>query len=173
MTKIQRQRAFLVCLFSTTLFLTGCGESTPDAAAPSETQTTSTGESRECEKLSAELVQRVGMEFQLTRNLAMTGGKNLASMEKNMSLPSPDTFRSFATEFEQVDASSVESLPNFDKPAVAANSLREFADKLQAALAQKENLDHPAWAELTEFSKQKQNRLQGSVNYYLSELGCK
>jgi hypothetical protein len=125
-----------------------------------------------CELFPAGLLEQVGMGYQMVRNLALAGGKNLATMEKNNMAPAPETFRSFADVFEQLDVSGVETLPNFDKPEIAAPSIRELADKLEAALTQKDNLDHPAWSELAEFSKRPLNRQQQSVNYYLSELGC-
>jgi len=179
MHKIIRKLWTLVFCTGTALGLSGCGEE------PAETQTTTmntadpapdstlASASAGCEILPADLLNEVGMAYQLVRNLALAGGKNLAMMEKNMNTPRPETFRTFATAFEQMDVSTVEALPNFDKPGVAAAGIRELADKLEAALAQKDNLSDPAWAELAEFSKRRQNRQQASINYYLSELGCK
>jgi len=153
--------------------LSGCDESpAPESNWVPATTIMSNGQAG-CDSLSTELTKQVGMDYQLVRNLALAGGKNLALMEKNNTIPKPETFRTFASSFEQLDVSNVEPLPNFDNPEITAAAIRELANKLEAPLAQKNNLEHPAWTELADFSKRRQNRQQSSVNYYLSESGCK
>jgi len=168
----------LVFCVATTSLLCACGGSdappTPSVtASPSSSSNNILAGGVGCENFPAGLVEQVGKDYVLVRNLALAGGKNVATMEKAMGLPQPETFRQFADVFEQLNVSGVEVLPNFDAPAVTAPAIRELADKLQAALAQSENLSDPAWAELTDFSKRMQNRQQSSVNYYLSQLKCK
>ena len=162
-----------VLIFGAATAMIGCGDpTTPQSESTADVTTISSGPIG-CDVLSSELIKQVGIDYQLVRNLALAGGKNLALMEKNNNVPKPETFRTFASGFARLDISTVEALPNFDKPEVSAPSIRELADKLEAALVQKDNLSHPAWAELADFSKRRQNRQQSSVNYYLNELGCK
>lgn len=178
---MQKQKRFKLVGVCCALWLSACGEPTSTAAeaakmgVPSSTPTAAAINTNGagCELFPAGLLQQLGIGYQMVRNLALAGGKNLPTMEKNNMVPEPQTFRVFADVFEQLDISGVEALPNFDKPDVSAPSIRELADKLEAALAQKDNLNHPAWAELADFSKRPLNRQQSSINYYLSELGCK
>jgi hypothetical protein len=163
-------------IFTLACLLVACGEraSTPDNNTTSPSASSNVVQSGAgCEVFPPSLITEVGMAYQMVLNLAFAGGKNLDSIEKSMGLPKPELFRAFATAFEKLDVSAVKPMSTFDKPEVSVPLMRELADKLEAALAQRNQLDHPAWTEFAEFTKRSQARQQMSMGYYLSELGCK
>jgi hypothetical protein len=149
---------------------TPCGAETEEArAAPSEAVTPV----RMTCSVSKDVLGKIGIQRQLVLNLSMGKGSNLKSMEETMGVPEPALFRQLATVMDELAEGGVKPSPIFDAPDLVAQDLNKTAELLENALAAREHLTHPSWAELSEFYNQKFFvRHNSAINYYLNEAGC-
>ena len=93
----------------------------------------------DCSAFPEELIIEVALGYARVRQLTP---ENLEFMQESLGLPDPAAFRTFADAFEQLDISGIETM-QFDTPDTTVVGQRQLADRIEAALAARDEPDNP------------------------------
>lgn len=157
------------------LAVAACGGGEPETApdAPARDQAAAPGAAASggaaCEAFDEELLTRVGLGFQLVRQ--MSTPRQMESMEATVGLPEPESFRALADALGRLDTSGVDPLGFMPLDSVTVD-VRRLADLLEAALAADEADADGHRARLTAFADEMAAPAQASMGYHLDQLGC-
>jgi len=151
-----------------TLAACGGGDGAPEASEVAA-EVAAAGEF-DCSAVTEDLLVRVGIGYQLV--MQIDPERNLETMEATGGLPDPEAFREMADVMADMDASEMELL-QFMPPEELAAELRQLANLLEAALAQRDYPADPAWQTLRDFVIASAPRQQMSVSYLLDQASCR
>jgi hypothetical protein len=125
----------------------------------------------DCSAFPEEVIIEVALDYTRVRQLTP---ENLEFMQESLGLPDPAAFRTFADAFERLDSSGIETM-QFDTPDTTVVGQGQLADRIEAALAardERDEPDNPPWAALRAFVDENLTRQQLSTNYYMGEADC-
>jgi len=152
------------------LTLAACGGGEGDLQESEATSEASAAADFDCSAVTEDLLIRVGIGYQLVKQIDPE--RNLETMEASGGLPDPEAFRDMADVMAGMDASEMDLL-QFMPPEELAAELRQLANLLESALAQRDYPADPAWQTLRDFVAESAARQQMSASYLLDEAGCR